>query len=376
MKIIAQLFISLIIIILFYLSGNYLYNYFHSNALVIPVESGILKDCHIPPSCPQNSTFKILIIDGGGIAGIMPLMVLNYLEQQSRKPISDLFDLFVGTSTGSIIISALNIPNKHGRPKYSANQMIALYISLSKTAMFSSISRKIWTIDGILGPKLSGRLLHDAYIKVSGNIPLQTLIKKVVITAYNLSETKMVLFKSWDCSETNLSLPDVLSAATASPSFYPPVIFKDGKNGTSNTYVDGAISANNPSFFGLNEGFVLCPNIKKYIIVHLGAGGFPVPDLRGTNTAKWGILEWAVPLAKILYTSRAEDLRQAMTILKKIIDNPEGDKFEEFYFNLNFLSPAFDISTKNINAIKAHADLIISQRIRELNYLAQLLSKN
>ncbi len=374
MKIIAQLFISLILIILFYLTGNYLYNHFHSNALVIPVESAIIKNCHILPSCPQNGTFKILVIDGGGIAGILPLMVLNYLEQQSRKPISDLFDLFVGTSTGSIIISALNIPNKHGKPKYSANQIIALYISFSKTAMFTSISRKILTIDGILGPKFSGRLLYGAFIKeIGGNIPFKTLIKKVVITAYNLSESKLTLFKSWDCSEINFPLPALLSAATATPFLYPAVIFKDAKNGTSNTYVDGMLSVNHPIFYALQQAFDLCPNAKKYIIVHLGTGVFPVPDLRSSNTSKWGILEWGLPMVSIVYGSRAEDIDRAMAIIKKIIDN---EKIESFHFSLNVDSRAFDISTENINAIKAHADLIISQRMRELNYLAQLLSKN
>jgi patatin-like phospholipase/acyl hydrolase len=43
---------------------------------------------------------KILSIDGGGIRGIIPSLVLDYLEVQSGKPIADLFDLCVGTSSG------------------------------------------------------------------------------------------------------------------------------------------------------------------------------------------------------------------------------------------------------------------------------------
>ncbi len=374
MKVIGQLFIFFLLVILLYVTGSYLYNNFYSKSLVIPVDSAIVKDCQIQPSCPQNGAVKILIIDGGGIAGIMPLMVLNYLEQQTRKPISDLFDLFVGTSTGSIIISALNIPNKQGKPKYSANQIIELYRSLSKIAMFSSISRKIWTIDGILGPRFSGELIHNELIKVTGdNFLFHTLIKKVAITAYNLSASKLVIFKSWDCPEINFPLPGLLSAATATPSFFPPVIFKDTKNGISNTYVDGSLFANNPTFFALSEAYSLCPTAQKYIIVHLGTGGVPAPDLRSSNTENWGDLAWALPAASIFYVSRAEDLRQALDVVKKIFSK---GKIEEFNFNLSFLSPAFDISSKNINAIKAHGDLIISQRKSELNYLAQLLSEN
>ena len=45
----------------------------------------------------------VLSIDGGGIRGIIPALVLDYLEQASNKPISELFDLSVGTSSGGII---------------------------------------------------------------------------------------------------------------------------------------------------------------------------------------------------------------------------------------------------------------------------------
>ena len=46
----------------------------------------------------------ILSIDGGGIRGIIPALVLDYLEQQANKPTSELFDLSVGTSSGGIIV--------------------------------------------------------------------------------------------------------------------------------------------------------------------------------------------------------------------------------------------------------------------------------
>tara|TARA_B100000315_G_scaffold10687_1_gene10335 strand:+ start:415 stop:648 length:234 start_codon:yes stop_codon:yes gene_type:complete len=55
---------------------------------------------------------RILSIDGGGIKGIVPAVVLTHLEkclkQLSNNPdarIIDYFDLFSGASTGAIIIA-------------------------------------------------------------------------------------------------------------------------------------------------------------------------------------------------------------------------------------------------------------------------------
>ena len=51
--------------------------------------------------------FKVLAVDGGGIRGIIPALVLAEIEARTTRPISDLFDLFAGTSTGGIIALGL-----------------------------------------------------------------------------------------------------------------------------------------------------------------------------------------------------------------------------------------------------------------------------
>ena len=49
----------------------------------------------------------VLSIDGGGIRGIIPALVLDYLERQANKPIAELFDLSVGTSSGFFNLNSL-----------------------------------------------------------------------------------------------------------------------------------------------------------------------------------------------------------------------------------------------------------------------------
>ena len=53
---------------------------------------------------------KILTIDGGGIRGLIPALVLAEIERRTGRPISSLFDLVAGTSTGAILACGLTRP--------------------------------------------------------------------------------------------------------------------------------------------------------------------------------------------------------------------------------------------------------------------------
>src|SRR6201999_861573 len=76
---------------------------------------------------PQEATrrpLRILAIDGGGIRGILPAMVLSDLERRTNRPIIDLFDLIVGTSTGGLVALALSCPDAEGKPRHTARDIV------------------------------------------------------------------------------------------------------------------------------------------------------------------------------------------------------------------------------------------------------------
>ncbi len=45
----------------------------------------------------------ILAIDGGGVRGLIPAMILQEIEKRTNMPISELFDVVAGTSTGEMV---------------------------------------------------------------------------------------------------------------------------------------------------------------------------------------------------------------------------------------------------------------------------------
>ena len=58
------------------------------------------------------SLFTILSIDGGGIRGIIPAMVLADIERRTGRRIAELFDLIAGTSTGGVLALGLSVPEE------------------------------------------------------------------------------------------------------------------------------------------------------------------------------------------------------------------------------------------------------------------------
>ena len=63
------------------------------------------------PQAHANRPFRrVLSIDGGGIRGIIPAMVIAHIEKRMGKPAHELFDLLVGTSTGGILALGLAHP--------------------------------------------------------------------------------------------------------------------------------------------------------------------------------------------------------------------------------------------------------------------------
>ena len=80
----------------------------------------------------QLKPYRILCVDGGGIRGIIPAMILKKIEDQTGKKIYELFDLVVGTSTGGLIVLMLAKPKlQQGQyqrtPEFEAKDLVKLY---------------------------------------------------------------------------------------------------------------------------------------------------------------------------------------------------------------------------------------------------------
>ena len=65
----------------------------------------VMAGCFMP-------SFNILSIDGGGIRGIIPAMILADIERRTGHRIAEMFDMIAGTSTGGILALGLTVPEE------------------------------------------------------------------------------------------------------------------------------------------------------------------------------------------------------------------------------------------------------------------------
>jgi len=198
---------------------------------------------------------RILSIDGGGLRGIIPGLVLVELEKKLRRAagpearIADFFDLIAGTSTGGILACGLLCPDpdEPDRPRYTAREVVDLYVEhgphiFDRSAWQVVRSLNGWADEKYAADNLEGRL--EAYF---GDTWLYDLVKPCIVTAYDIEARKARFFASHDVdSKKNHRVRDVARATSAAPTFFEAARIAD-QDGERSALVDGGVFANRGS---------------------------------------------------------------------------------------------------------------------------------
>lgn len=260
---------------------------------------------------------RILSIDGGGVRGIVPAVILSYLEEKlqqlSGNPearLADYFDLFAGTSTGGLIIAGLLTPDENGRPKYSATDIVDLYLKNSKVIFQSSFIQGVKSASGLLDVKYDSKGVKSVYKQYFGNQELKELLKPCLIPAYDLTIGKNYFFRQHKAAVSdrhNYYLKDVLRAATSAITFFPPAKIKTINGQKECCFVDGGIFAVNPALSAYAEFRYL--NHKLYsastMMCSLGTGRQDT-HLDCEEIKHWGAVEWRDPGSNLVTTSLSD----------------------------------------------------------------------
>src|SRR4051812_11231590 len=102
----------------------------------------------------------ILSLDGGGIRGIIPGIILTRLEELLQKAdrnpsakLGDYFDFIAGTSTGGILACLYLTPGKNGSAKYSAEDAVNLYLEHGRRIFSRTVVERLKSGDGVFKEK-------------------------------------------------------------------------------------------------------------------------------------------------------------------------------------------------------------------------------
>jgi predicted acylesterase/phospholipase RssA len=249
------------------------------------------------PELAERRPLRILAIDGGGIRGILPAMVLSDLERRTNRPIIDLFDLIVGTSTGGLVALALACPDAEGKPRHTARDIVRLYDVEGKRVFSRSVWHKIRSVGALAEGKYPSAGIEGVLQDYFGECRLKDALADVVVPAYEIERRMPFFFKTANArvkSYYDYPMKNVIRAATAAPTYFEPMQVQiDGPNDYY-ALVDGALFAYNPGMCAYVEALNRYPDYDSVIMVSLGTGKL-TRRLPYDEVKDWGAARWAQP---------------------------------------------------------------------------------
>jgi patatin-like phospholipase/acyl hydrolase len=327
------------------------------------------------PYEPIGLVIKILSIDGGGIRGIIPAMVLAEIERRTRKPAAHLFDLVAGTSTGGILALALTIPKTADSPLYTSQQLVAMYEHEGRRIFSRSLLRRLFALDNLTWKKYSSNGINGVLDDYFGEARLRDAVTNVLITSYEIERRFPFFFRSTLARERpdyDFAARDVARATSAAPSYFEPMKILTGTADHHYTLIDGGVFANNPAACALVEARTAVPAADSYLVVSLGTGSL-LTRLPVNISKYWGVARWIKPLLDIVFDGVSSTVDYQ---LRELLPSDPGpcSRYYRFQTTLNSHNCSMDnASAENITALKGLALDLIEQKSDEMDDLCRLL---
>ena len=340
------------------------------------------------------SRFRLLSIDGGGIRGLLPAIVLAEVEKRTGKRISELFDVVAGTSTGGILALALTV-QQDGRPKYSAAELIDLYKDNGQE-MFSK-SEPWRTLDALvdrvpLSQEIGNALglprnadLHDlvrpkyppdgrkaVLRRYFGDARVADALTRVFVTSYDTDQRVPVFFDSaGDDDEVffdrirDASVVDAAMATSAAPTYFPPYPIKARR---PLCLVDGGVFANDP--VALAYAFTRPKLTDDQVIVSIGTGSM-THSYGYEEIRNWGAVRWATP---VLYTMMDGQSEAAALIMKRMLPDDRFFRWQALLSDAGVPQDMDDASKETVGRICTLAEQLVKAKSSEIEAVCDLLT--
>ena len=295
---------------------------------------------------------RILAIDGGGIRGLIPAIVLTEVERRTGRRVWELFDLIAGTSTGGILACALCAPDP-----LPASEVVKLYEDEGPDIFSRSLFQRIRSADGLLDEKYDDAALDRALERFLAQKLLSETKPNIIVPSYDTNEPSPYFFKTTDAKESpdnDFPLSIVARATSAAPTYFEPV--ESGQR----ALVDGGVFATNPAMCALAEALnTVSP--KDVVLVSLGTG--ERTHRRSFDEIKdWGVAHWARPILDVVFDGVSDAVNYQ---LKRVLP---ADRYWRFQTELTLASDHLDDATEaNLAKLRGHAESLIQSRSDDLD---------
>lgn len=387
--------------------------------------SGCIKipeDQNNPENPKQTETdrkpYKILCCDGGGLKGLITALILQRLEEKINKKypetqLKDHFDMFAGTSTGSIIACAL-------ARGYSAAEIVQIYEDQA-AQIFPRLDRlkdvfsaQINTIIRFFAESISrltqmdfslplldieanrlSNLLKAKFLDSESQQDqrLSHLTSHVVIVAYDAYNRKPFLLSNlepdqknadtrqveiWKACRSSAAVPGIFSSFLLDNNEVieslntgygtAPLIPENSDEKPALPLVDGAVVTNNPSLWAIQKARSLNPD-RPILLASFGTGQYR-ESFFPSQISKWGLLDWfnplkGIPLLEIMFSGNSDTVND---ISQSWLEG-QSDRYFRFQPELTEQISAFTSDDLNIKNMKNTASSYLTDIEQALDQL-------
>ena len=328
-------------------------------------------------------TFKVLSIDGGGIRGIIPAMILAEIEDRTGKSIAEMFDLIAGTSTGGILALGLAMPDDGGKPRYRAEDLIGLYEREGPRIFSQPVGHRVDSLGGVSEEKYPSEGIEQVLEEYFGEVRLKDALTRILVTSYEIQLRIPFFFRSERAEESadyDFPMRQVARATSAAPTYFEPARVETEGPADYYALVDGGVFANNPAMCVYVETRRILeaedspyPPDTSVLLVSMGTGQF-TDRLRYEEAAGWGLLGWARPIIDVVFDGVSDTVDFQ---LKEILP-PSKDRTRRYYRfqrELVEVSDAMDnTSPENLQDLKLLAATMIHEEDEKLSEVCERLS--
>jgi patatin-like phospholipase/acyl hydrolase len=308
----------------------------------------------------------ILSIDGGGIRGLIPALVIAAIEERTGKHAIQLFDFFAGTSTGGIIALGLNVPAEDGSPRYGAKDLADFYRGAGGNIFGRTAMQRFTSLDGWADEKYDHRALDKVLQEYLGeDLPMRSAIKPVMVSTYDLYNRKPRFLKSFNPEHFTLPMWMAARATSAAPTYFEPAELPID-SGTA-VLVDGGVFVNNPAASAYAEAMRGWQG-EDILVVSIGTGS-ETGSYNFAQAQHWGKVEWIQPLIHIVFDGVSDAVDYQM-------EHMLGKRYMRLQIPLRGAnSDLGDASPENLANLETEAHRLLAAYQPEIDTLCKLLAQ-
>ncbi len=310
---------------------------------------------------------RILSIDGGGIRGIIPALVLAEIENRTQKPIAECFDLLSGTSTGGILALGLSKDDGNRKPQYTAAELAEIYEKRGSEIFSRSLWKGVSSLGGLADELYSHKGLEKILDEYFSDDPLSSSLTRTVLPCYDIQNREPVFLKSWKEEHRAVQMRHAARATSAAPTYFEPALVPIGS--ATKALIDGGVFINSPVVSAFVEAKRIFPedDEKEFFVLALGTGELIRP-ISYDEAKDWGRAAWLLPLLSCMFDGVSDAADYQMRLLL-------DDKYIRLQTSLSVASDDMDDATAgNIENLKREARTLIRTHESEIDAICRLLA--